>query len=106
MDMPEKQRNRGRTADTILEAAKAVLAEQGFAGWGINAIARAAGCDKQLIYRYHSGLDGLAEAIGAEMAVWLEQSLSANPDSSPATSYADLMTRLALAYLDALRSNR
>ncbi len=104
--MPEKQRNRGRTADTILEAAKAVLAEQGFAGWGINAIARAAGCDKQLIYRYHSGLDGLAEAIGAEMAVWLEQSLSANPDSSPATSYADLMTRLALAYLDALRSNR
>ncbi|RYY29421.1 MAG: TetR/AcrR family transcriptional regulator [Sphingomonadales bacterium] len=106
MDMPEKQRNRGRTADTILEAAKTVLAEQGFAGWGINAIARAAGCDKQLVYRYHNGLDGLAEAIAAEMAVWLDEALSAKPDTPPATSYAELMTRLALAYLDALRSNR
>ena len=103
--MPEKQRNRGRTADTILEAAKNVLAEQGFAGWGINAIARAAGCDKQLVYRYHNGLEGLAEAIGAEMAAWLDEALSAR-DTAPATSYAELMTRLALAYLDALRANR
>ncbi|WP_066796825.1 TetR/AcrR family transcriptional regulator [Sphingomonas soli] len=105
MDKREKQRDRSRTADTILEAAKTVLAEQGFAGWGVNAIARAAGCDKQLIYRYHEGLDGLAEAIGAEMAAWLEEALAA-PEGTPATSYAELMTRLALAYLGALRANR
>lgn len=106
MDTQDKQRNRGRTAETILEAAKTVLAEQGFAGWGINAIARAAGCDKQLVYRYHNGLDGLAESIGTELAAWLDEALSANPDTPPATSYAELMTRLALAYLEALRANR
>lgn len=100
----DEKRNRTRTADTILAAAKAELAEKGFAGWGINGIARAAGCDKQLIYRYFGGLDGLAEAIGTDVAAWLEEALSARPGEA-AASYAELVSRLLLAFLDALRAN-
>jgi AcrR family transcriptional regulator len=61
-------RNRARTEAAILAAAEMLLAERGFTAFGVNAIARAAGCDKQLIYRYFGGLDGLAEAIGRKLA--------------------------------------
>ncbi len=102
----ERRRDAGRTRAAILVAAKDLLAERGFASWGVNGIARAAGCDKQLIYRYFGGLDGLAEAIGEDVARWLEAALAAKPRAAPATSYAELMGRLAVALLDALRSNR
>lgn len=98
-------RNRSRTEETILAAAKDTLANQGFAGWGVNGIARAARCDKQLIYRYFGGLDGLAEAIGEDVAAWLEEALSARPDQAPAATYAELATRLLLEFMDALRAN-
>jgi len=106
MESVDKGRNRGRTQDAILAAARRVLADQGFAAWGVNAVARAAGCDKQLIYRYFGGMDGLAEAIGVEMAAWLDSALSARADAPPSASYAELMARLAIEYLDALRGNR
>jgi AcrR family transcriptional regulator len=102
----EKRRNRERTQEAILAAARQLLAEQGYPGWGVNAIARAAGCDKQLIYRYFGGLDGLAETIGAEMTAWLDTALPVRPDAPPPNSYAELMARLALEYLEALRGNR
>jgi AcrR family transcriptional regulator len=101
-----KQRDSTRTRASILAAAKDLLAERGFAAWGVNGIARAAGCDKQLIYRYFGGLDGLAEAIGEDVARWLEEALAAKPGAAPASSYAELMARLAVALLDALRTNR
>ena len=100
-----KKRDRDRTRQAILVAARELLAEKGFGGWGVNAVARAAGCDKQLIYRYFGGLEGLAEAIGAEMVTWLEEALAARPGAPP-TSYAELMARLATTLLDALRGNR
>ena len=54
----------------IREAAAGLLAEKGFEAWGINAIARAAGCDKVLIYRYFESLDGLLEAVMAGTTLW------------------------------------
>lgn len=102
----EKQRDSARTRGVILAAAKDLLAEQGFAAWGVNGIARAAGCDKQLIYRYFGGLDGLAASIGEDVAHWLEEALAAKPGVAPAGSYAELLARLAVALLDALRANR
>lgn len=105
-ELPERQRDRARTRDAILAAARDVLADQGFAGWGVNAVARAAGCDKQLIYRYFGGLDGLADAIGEDMAAWLDDALSARRDAPPATDYADLTSRLLLALAAALRGSR
>lgn len=106
MEAQVKSRDRARTQAAILDAARRLLAEQGYAGWGVNAIARAAGCDKQLIYRYFAGIDGLAEAIGNEMAAWFDSALAPRPDAEPVAGYAELMARLALEYLDALRGNR
>ncbi|WP_213982170.1 TetR family transcriptional regulator [Sphingomonas sp. dw_22] len=105
-DREKRPRDAARTRAAILAAAADLLAERGFTGWGVNAIARAAGCDKQLIYRYFGGLDGLAEAIGEDLARWLEEALAASPGAAPPASYAELMARLATRLLDALRANR
>lgn len=106
MASQQQGRNRVRTQQAIFAAARDLLAEQGFAAWGVNAVARAAGCDKQLIYRYFTGLDGLAEAIGDEMTAWLDTALEPRPEAPPVASYGALMARLAVEYLDALRDNR
>ena len=98
-----RSRDRARTEAAIVAAAREVRAEDGFQGFGVNAVARRAGCDKQLIYRYFGGLDGLVDAIGASLASWLENSLSA--DAPPPKTYADLAERLILGFLDALRGN-
>jgi AcrR family transcriptional regulator len=102
---PTRSRDRDATERQILAAGKEVLAEEGFANFGINAIARRAGCDKQLIYRYYGGLDGIAEAIGADLATTLSEDLK--PLSSPAPrTYGELMRRVALGLLDLLRRDR
>lgn len=100
-----RSRDRDGTARAILLAAKEVLADEGFQSFGVNAIARCAGCDKQLIYRYYGGLDGLAEAIGADLAEDLASELKPLSLEKPAT-YGALMKHLALALIELLRRNR
>lgn len=97
-------RDRARTQDTILAAARQVLAESGFPGFGINAVARQAGCDKQLIYRYFGGLDGLVEAIGDDLAAWVSASLAKASGPAP-VSYGELVERLMLGFLASFRSD-
>ncbi|MFD3265271.1 TetR/AcrR family transcriptional regulator [Phenylobacterium ferrooxidans] len=97
-----KSRDRAKTETAIVAAAREVLARDGFQGFGINAVARAAGCDKQLIYRYFGGLEGLVDALGADFATWLEDSLG---PATPAASYGELSERLILGFMDALRGN-
>lgn len=97
-----RSRDRAKTQAAIVAAARDVLAREGFQGLGINAVARAAGCDKQLIYRYFGGLEGLVDAIGADFATWLEDSLG---PATPAATYGELSERLILGFLEALRDN-
>lgn len=106
-NMPSSQspRDRAATERAILTAAKEVLAQDGFTKFGVNAIARRAGCDKQLIYRYYGGLDGLAGAIGADLATTLGEDLKVHTAPAPRT-YGALMRRLALGLLDLLRRDR
>ena len=59
----ETPRNRPRTEARLREALAVVLAEGGFAALTPSAVARQAGVDKMLIYRYFGGLDGLVEAV-------------------------------------------
>ena len=100
----DRTRDRSRTEEAILDAARAVLVEKGFGGWGINGIARAAGCDKQLIYRYYGGLDGLAEALGIAIARETEAALAALP-APEVNSYGALVAALIDAQLHVLRSH-
>lgn len=63
-------RNRDMTRQKILDVVGGVLAENGFRGLGINAVARAAGVDKVLIYRYFGGLPELLAAYAKEGDFW------------------------------------
>ncbi len=64
------QKSRAHTEQRILNAVNTLLLNQGFPSVGINAIAREAGCDKVLIYRYFGGLDGLLERFSKQQNLW------------------------------------
>lgn len=105
VDREKPTRSRASTERKILEAAKSLLAEHGFQAFGINAVARRAGCDKQLIYRYYGGLDGLVEVIGADLGSWVRDRIPDDTGGMFMLTYGDLMERLALMFLEALRAD-
>ena len=47
----------------ILEAVGRMIVRDGLAAIGVNALAREAGCDKVLIYRYFGDLEGVYAAL-------------------------------------------
>jgi AcrR family transcriptional regulator len=100
-----RPRNRDETRAAILAAAQALLAEEGFSGFGVNALARRSGFDKQLIYRYFGGLDGLVDALGEALAGWVAAHLAPALAQDPGPGYGDLVETVLLAYLDALRGD-
>ena len=65
-----KIRDRQITSRRLISAVGSLLAKQGFKGMGVNAVAREAGVDKVLIYRYFGGLEGLIAAFGKEGDFW------------------------------------
>lgn len=65
-------KNRLQTEQKILLALEVLLLEQGYPAVGINSLARQAGCDKVLIYRYFDGLDGLLLAFAEITPLWWE----------------------------------
>lgn len=48
-----------QTEKNIIDAVSSIIVNEGFSKLGINRIAKVAGCDKVLIYRYFGGLEGL-----------------------------------------------
>ena len=93
-------RDREATEQRFIEAAARVIARDGAAGLGVNAIAAEAGADKKLIYRYFGGLDGLLEAMGANTAVWIGDALSASKGG-----YGQRMAAVFAAYAANLRDD-
>ncbi len=65
-----KLRDRQITSRRLISAVGSLLAKKGFQGLGVNALAREAGVDKVLIYRYFDGLEGLIAAFGKEGDFW------------------------------------
>lgn len=63
-------RDREATRRKIIEAVGRVLARDGFRGVGVRAVAREAGIDKRLIYRYFGGLPQLIEAYADRGDTW------------------------------------
>lgn len=100
-----RARNREETRAAILDAAQELLAEEGFSGFGVNALARRSGFDKQLIYRYFGGLDGLVDALGDALAGWVAARLEPVLEIDPGPGYGDLVEAVIIAYLDALRAD-
>ena len=65
-------RSRIKTEQRLIDAVGSLLLEQGYPAVGINAIAREAGCDKVLIYRYFGGYDELLLAFAETTELWWE----------------------------------
>jgi len=63
-------RNKEITKEKLVRAVGKVLAEVGFQRLGVNMIAREAGVDKKLIYRYYHGLEGLVAEYGRTVEFW------------------------------------
>lgn len=64
------KRNKEATKAKLIAAAGQVMARDGFAKLGVNAVAREADVDKVLIYRYFDGLDGLIKAYAEDGDFW------------------------------------
>ncbi len=65
-----KIRDREETKKRILEAVASILEKKGFNNIGINNIAREAGIDKVLIYRYFGGLPELLHVFAEQGDFW------------------------------------
>ena len=98
-------RNRDATRARILKAATELLAEDGFQNFGVNAVARRAGCDKQLIYRYYGGMDGLVDTIGGELASWIGERMPVGGNSGFMLTYGDLVEHMMMLFMQALRND-
>ncbi len=56
--------------DNILDALGRMIVRDGLASIGVNALAREAGCDKVLLYRYFGNLEGVYDAFAARSDFW------------------------------------
>ena len=59
-----------RTKQKLIDAVGKLLAEKGFMAIGVNAVAKQAGVDKVLIYRYFGGLNGLMAKYAESSDFW------------------------------------
>lgn len=65
-----RDRDRDGTEARLISAVEQLILEAGFGAVGVNALARRAGVDKVLIYRYFGGLPGLLAAYGERGDFW------------------------------------
>ncbi len=99
------QKSRIHTEQRILQAVKTLLLEEGFPAVGINAIARAAGCDKVLIYRYFNGFDGLLQHFAEQHDLWwrADEIIQENMDEISQFSLPDYLNLLLKRHINAVR---
>ncbi len=98
------RRDRDATTARVLDAAARIVVDEGAAALGVNALAKAAGCDKQLIYRYFGGAEGVQRALGEVVAARLQASLAAEL-AEPAADWPGFSRSLARGLLAACRTD-
>ena len=99
-------RSRLKTEQRLLEALASILLEQGYPAAGINAIARRAGCDKVLIYRYFGGFDELLLAFAQTTPLWWEvdEIITESAADCADVPLHDYLQRLLNRYVEALEA--
>ena len=98
-------RDRQRSEQRLIEAIGQILATKGYGALGINAVARTAGVDKVLIYRYFDGLPNLLRAYGESGDFWpsVDEVLDRDVDSFRSLPIAERVETIVIGLLDALR---
>ena len=99
-------RSRPKTEQRLLDAVGSILLEQGYPAVGINAIARRAGCDKVLIYRYFGGFDELLLAFAETTTLWWEvdEIITESAEECGAIPLPNYLQSLLNRYVQALES--
>lgn len=97
-------RNKEITQDRLVQAVGKVLAEVGFQRLGVNMVAREAGVDKKLIYRYFGGLRELVAAYGETVEFWPTAEELLGDESAEISTMAphELMSLFFRRYLRAI----
>jgi AcrR family transcriptional regulator len=106
-DVPRRPpRDRGATETRILAAVGEVLARDGFGGVGVNAVAKQAGVDKVLIYRYFGGLPALLKTWGESGRFWprVDELLGDDAAAFLALPAAERFARFMEHFIDGLRA--
>lgn len=96
-------RDKAETKARILAAVGELLAESGFRQLGINAIARAAGVDKVLIYRYFADLPTLLQTFAIEGDYWISLAALIGAESANQVDLADRMEQILLRFVADLK---
>ena len=101
-----KPRDRGASEQRLIQAVGEVLARDGFANVGINAVAKQAGVDKVLIYRYFGGLPELVRQWGASGRFWpdVNELMGAHPEAVLALPTSERWAWFFDRFIDSLRS--
>jgi AcrR family transcriptional regulator len=99
-------RDREETKAKILQAVEQVLATSGFQGLGVNAIARVAGVDKVLIYRYFQDVPTLLKtfAQSGEYVGSIERFLAQVPDDQ-LQDWRSALVMFVMTYANLLHQN-
>ena len=99
-------RNREATRTRLIQAVGTLLAREGFTGLGVNAVAREAGVDKVLIYRYFDGMPGLMAAFGREGNFWpsIKELAGGDIEAFGRLPVTEQLSRLGQNFLQAIRS--
>jgi AcrR family transcriptional regulator len=100
------KKGRLQTKQRILQALDHLLLEQGFPAVGINSVARQAGCDKVLIYRYFDGLDGLLLAFAETSDLWwnVDEIITESADQIGQQPLQEFLQILLKRHLEALQA--
>lgn len=98
--MPQT-RSRSRTENKFVDAVVAHLSEKGCDELGVNTIAKRAGADKVLIYRYFSSFEGLLETVAREIE-WLPEAAAFLPHSErePLDALRDILQTLRQTFAE------
>lgn len=98
------RRNAEDTRKRILDALARIVLRDGLGRVGINALAREAGCDKVLIYRYFGNLDGVYEAFAASQELgWTVDEMIEGIDPAT-TGTRDILKLLLRRHAEAIRA--
>ncbi len=102
---PATPRNREATRARLIQAVGTLLAREGFTGLGVNAVAREAGVDKVLIYRYFGGLSELIVAFGREGNFWpsIKELADGDVEAYSRLPVSEQLSRLSRNFIQAIR---
>ena len=68
---PQKKKSKEMTMRRLIDAVGEIFRTSGYAGLGVNKVAKVAGVSKKLIYRYFISFDRLVEAYVVETDYWM-----------------------------------